>query len=295
VALPEFIAKERLAWQPDEKGRHRFYADAAVGQVDVAEVIPGGGPDEPDRVRVLVKWSGHRELERVPGLFTPQYERSRFIQQEYTLVRKRGVTSVQGAALTSLHCPGCGAPQVAESDGECRYCGLKQNDGSISWVLESVAGFNGFAYAAVDSFPAAGQTRVVQVSPKEQEMLIQCVAAIMLADGVIDPKEEKQLHKMAARHNIESSRLYELIHEVQNSEQIQLPMVEDWETRNALLKALVQMCLADGNVSASERSTLKAMAGHMGYTDVDIDTIIAKERTNLYLASRAAIKASKKN
>jgi len=294
VALPEFVDKERRAWQPDEKGRHRFYADAAVGQVDVAEVIPGGAQDELDRVRVLVKWSAHRELRKVPGLFKPQYELSRFIRQDYTLIRKRGVQSVQGAALTSLHCPGCGAPQVAESNGECRYCGLKQNDGSVGWVLESVSGFSGFAYVPITSeSPAADHSRVVKVSTKEQEMLIQCVAAIMLADGVIDPKEEKQLRKMAAKHNIEGVRLYELINEVQNADKVHLPTIEDWETRNALLKDLVQMCLADGNVSASERSTLKAMAGHMGYSDVDIDTMIKRERAALYAASKATIKASK--
>jgi uncharacterized tellurite resistance protein B-like protein len=124
-------------------------------------------------------------------------------------------------------------------------------------------------------------------------MLIQCVAAIMLADGVIDPKEEKQLHKMAAKHNIEGSRLYELIHEVQNSEEVHLPAIDDWEKRNTFFKAMVQMCLADGSVSASERKTLKAMIGHMGYSDIDIDTMIKRERAEMYAASKATIKASR--
>ena len=294
VALPEFITKERLDWQPDEKGRHRFYADAALGQVDVAEVIPGGDQDEFDRIRVFVKWSAHRELKKVPGLFSPQWERSRFIQQDYILVRKRGVQSVQGAALTSLHCPGCGAPQVAESNGECRYCGLKQSDGSLSWVLESVSGCRGFAQAPMETIPTSDPSVVMPVSTKEQEMLVQCVAAIMLADGVIDPKEEKHLRKMAAKHNIESTRLYELIHEVQTENKVHLPAVDDWNKRNAFLKALVQMCLADGNVSADERSTLKSLVGHMGYSDIDIDTMIKSERAVLYAASRVAIKESKR-
>lgn len=292
VALPAFIAKEREAWRLDEQGRHFFYADPAVGSVDLAGVLPGGERDDMDRVRVRVQWSGHRELERVPGLFKPTAERSTLMQQEYVLLRKRGVQSVQAAALTSLHCPGCGAPQTAKQDGACRYCGLQQNDGSTSWVLESVAPFGGFALAAdlpSEATPFAG----VQLSPKERESMIQCVASVMLADGVIEPREEAQLTKMAAKHNIPDVRLRELIRQVQNDRDVCLPQVDGWEKRHAFFKALVQMCLADGNVSSSERQVLRALVAHMGYADVDVDVMISKERADLYAASKTTLKASK--
>ncbi|MDD2599675.1 MAG: TIM44-like domain-containing protein [Kiritimatiellae bacterium] len=292
VALPEFIARESRAWQPDEKGRRRFYADAAVGQVDLAEVIPGEAEAELDRVRVFIKWSAHRELEKIPALLPPAWERSRFIAQDYALVRKRGVQSVGRAALNSLHCPGCGAPQVAKSNGSCRYCGLRQNDGSVAWVLESVSATRGFAQAPITPLPGADAAGLP--SPREREMLIQSMAAIMLADGVIDPKEETQLRKMAAKHQIDSTRLAALIHEVQSAGQIHLPAVDDWTQRNDFLRVLVQMCLADGNVSSAERGTLKSMVTHLGYSDIDIDTMIAKERAQLYAASRATIKANRK-
>ena len=292
VALPAFIAKERDSWRPDEKGRHLFYADAAVGSVDLAGVLPGGEADDMDRVRVHVQWSGHRELERVPGLFKPAWERSRLMRQEYVLVRKRGVQSVQAAALTSLHCPGCGAPQIAKQDGTCRYCGMRQNDGSTSWVLESVAAFSGFAWSAFEpeeAKPFAG----AQLSPQERESMIQCVAAVMLADDVMDPREEEQLTKMAAKHNISDARLQELMRGVRSDSEACLPLVDDWEKRSAFLKVLVQMCLADGNVSSSERQVLRALVGHMGYADVDIDVMISKERAELYAASKATIKSAK--
>ena len=292
VALPAFIAQERESWRADEKGRHLFYADAAVGSVDLAEVIPGGQQDGMDRVRVQVQWSGHRELKQVPGLIKPEWQLSTLMVQEYVLVRKRGVQSVQAAALTSLHCPGCGAPQIAKQDGTCRYCGMRQNDGSTSWVLEAVSPFNGFAWVAAQSAaitPIAG----AQLSQQERESLIQCVVAVMLADGVMDPREEKQLAKMAAKHNLPSARLNELIDQVQKDRELRLPQVDDWEKRNEFFKALVQMCLADGNVSGSERQVLRQLVVHMGYADVDIDMMISKERADLYAASKATLKASK--
>lgn len=292
VALPAFIAQERLSWRPDEEGRHLFYADAAVGSVDLAGVLPGGDEDGMDRVRVQVQWSGHRELKQVPGFFKPEWERSSLQVQEYVLVRKRGVQSVQSAALTSLHCPGCGAPQIAKQDGTCRYCGMLQNDGSTSWVLESVAPFSGFAWAA--SEPAESSLIAhAQLSQQERESLIQCVIAVMLADGVIDPREEKQLAKMAEKHNLPTERLNALIGQVQNGGEALLPPADNGEKRNAFFRALVQMCLADGNVSGSERQLLRALLFRLGYTDVDIDMMISKERAELYAAAKAAIKANR--
>jgi len=292
VALPAFIAQEMQAWRPDEKGRHLFYADAAVGSVGLAEVLLGSEEDGLDRVRVQVQWSGHRELKQVPGFLKPEWQLSTLLSQEYVLVRKRGVQSVQAAALTSLHCPGCGAPQIAKQDGTCRYCGMLQNDGSTSWVLESVAPFGGFAWAAAEpasNAPFAG----VQLSQQEREALLQCVIAVMLADGVMDPSEEKLLAKMAAKRGLPPARLNELVLEVQKERELRLPQVDDWERRNAFFKALVQMCLADGNVSDSERQVLRKLVVHMGYADVDIDRMISKERADLYAASKATIKASK--
>ena len=298
VSLPEFTEREEKSWVNDDNGRHRFYADAAVGSVDLAEVIPGNTPDEPDHVRVLVEWSGHRELAKVPGLIKPKWELSRLMRQEYILMRKQGVKSVEKAALTSLHCPGCGAPQVAESTGKCRYCGLVQNDGGSSWVLESVSAFNGFAVqsSAKQPLPNAPTAAPIdmQVSAKEQEGMIQCLAAIMLADGEIDPREEHQLKKMAAKHKIAPQRLYELVHQVQEGEEVDVPAMEEWEQRNAFFRGLVQMCLIDGNVSHSERRILKSIISRFGYSDIDINTMITKERGALYKASKQAIKQKKK-
>ncbi|MFO7937356.1 MAG: TIM44-like domain-containing protein [Kiritimatiellia bacterium] len=298
VALPTFTEREEKFWVGDASGRHRFYADTAVGRVDLAEVIPAETTDDPDRVRVMVEWSGHRETGKVPGLIKPQWNLSRLMRQDYILMRKQGVKSVEKTALTSSHCPGCGAPQVAESTGECRYCGLAQNDGSSSWVLESVSAFSGFmlqppADQPVNSTeaPAIG----MQISLKEQESMIQCMAAVMLADGEIDPAEDRQLKKMAAKHKVPPQRLYELVHQVQTGEETDIPELDDWQDRNRFFQGLVRMCLADGNVSHSERRILKNLVSQFGYSDIDINAMIARERQVLYKASKQAIRKNKRS
>lgn len=294
VVLPACVDEARKGWQPDAAGRRYFYADAAVGSVALAEVIPGSEEgDGLDRVRVMVKWSGHRVSRKIPGVYAPECEQSALLRQEFVLARKRGVQSVQAAALRSLHCPGCGAPQVAKQDGTCRYCGLPQNDGSADWVLESVSAFSGFAVVLAGA-PQATPVPAAPRSPKEREALLRCVIAIMIADGEMDPREQAQLERMAAKHRVSAERLRELVSQVRAEGQVSVPQLDDWELRRAFFRALVQMCLADGNVSSSERRILQALTAQLGYKDVDIDLMITRERTELYAASKALLKAGKK-
>ena len=292
VALPAFVEEVRKGWQPDEHGRHVFYADAAVGAVTLAEVLLGADGGDMDRVRVLVKWSGHRVNRKVPGVYAPEWEQSGLLRQDFVLARKCGVQSVQAAALTSLHCPGCGAPQVAKMDGSCRYCGLPQNDGSTSWVLESVSAFSGFAAVAAPRATEAGPAGVL-LSPKEREAMLQCVIAVMLADGVVDPREERLLRQMAVRQKLPLERVDALGRQMQADSQVELPPLGDCGQRSAFFKLLIQMCLADGNVSSSERLVLRALTDRLGYQDIDIDLMITRERAELYAASKALLKADR--
>ena len=124
--------------------------------------------------------------------------------------------------------------------------------------------------------------------------MIQCLAAIMLADGEMDHREDHQLKKMAAKHKIPPQRLYELVHQVQASEEVDIPVLEEWEKRNTFFRSMVQMCLIDGNVSQSERRILKSLVSRFGYSDIDINTMIAKERTALYKASKQAIRENRR-
>jgi hypothetical protein len=54
------------------------------------------------------------------------------------------------------------------------------------------------------------------------------------------------------------------------------------------------MCLIDGNVSQSERNILRSLVSHFGYGDVDISTMITKERAALYQASKKVIRIKRK-
>jgi len=297
LALPDFLAAHAADYRPREDGTHRFFADAAVGSVEVAAVEPAGDGDELDRVHVHVKWSGHREEERVPSPMKPAYERSQFRSQDFVLVRRKGVKTAQGNTLTSAHCPGCGAPQSAGTNGACEYCGLAQNDGSTDWVLAKVQAF--FPFSAKQRMPDSADEGSAarlgsRLSRGDNERLLQCAAAVMMADGVIDPKEKRALRRMAGRRGIAEDRLNQLVLRVGQYGAVKAPESGSIQENREFLQALVLMCLADGNITREERSLIKSLVEHMRYTEVDIDQTINRVRAKLYKASKQVIREQRR-
>ncbi len=298
LTLPEYIKSNASDFMALKNGKHRFFADTSIGSVDLAGIELADEDDDFDRVHVQVKWSGHLEECEIPSLIKPAYSRSQIKSQDFILVRRKDALTSRVNTLTSAHCPGCGAPQTINTNGVCEYCGLAQNDGSGDWVLSDIQPFFTFAVKFKDALKtkaACASTDIFEsrLSKRENEQLLQCAAAVMLADGIIDPKEEKALKKMAGRRGITDTRLKELIENLRINGIVKLPESLKGQEGHEFTKALVQMCLADGNVSRSEKELIKSLVKHMSYKDVDIDRMIATERNRLYQQSKQVIKTAK--
>lgn len=298
LALAEFLSANAAEFRPLPNGKHKFMADAAIGSADITEIELCDADDGFDRVHVHIRWSGHEEECRVPSLMKPEYDKSHYRSQDFVLVRKSTVRTSTENTLSSVHCPGCGAPQTIDTNGACEYCGLLQNDGSTDWVLQEIKPFFGVSAAASDAgTPQVGSVPLIstRLTKDESEQLLRCAIAVMLADGVIDPKEQKALKKMAERRDIPESRLAELVSDVQSSGSVDVPELMENAKNHELLVALVRMCLADGNVSSSEREVIKSLVEHGGYSDVDVDLMINQERARLYAESKALLKSIRRS
>jgi len=295
-ALPEYLTENGDAFRSKDDGRHRFYADAAVGSVEVDSVVVNEDSGDFDAVYVHITWSGHLEELPVPSLVKPDYDSSRLMSQAFKLVRRSDVTTDSSHSLSSFHCPGCGAPQSVSSNGNCEYCGLAQNDGSSDWVLAKVEPYYVYSMRRAQTVEQPLERPLdSHLSDEDNRRLIQCAAAVMLADGEIDPKEEQLLTSMAERRNINRDELQSLINQVR-ADGITIPIaVGDNAGNYEFIKALVRMCLADGKVTAQERAMIQSLVHHMGYLDADIDIMIAEERARLYREARATLNHQRKN
>ena len=292
LANNEFLSRNKNRYTPLQNGKHEFYADAAVGTIEIAEVNLGNGEDM-DTIRVKVKWAGHKENATVPSFISPDFRASHIFTQDYILNRKSTALTSAKNTLTSTHCPGCGSPESIDSSGNCAYCGIALNNGSLDWVLTKIQAFTGFPQfvSQYESFQhsAVFTEDVPALSKFDNESIVSCAVAIMLSDGVIDEKEQALLEKMAFSKGISSQKLAMIIKTVQEKG-LHIPNPETTEAAQEFLKCMIRMCLADGKVTSSEQIMLKQLVAKMGYTDIDINMMIKKERTRLYSKAKTVIK-----
>lgn len=297
VSLPAFLKEHAAVFQPQPDGQHGFHADAAVGSVELTAVEAAANADGLDRLFVHIRWSGRRETAALPALMPPAREQCRPFSQDFVLVRRAGVTSVAAHALSSAHCPGCGAPETPTTDGACAYCGAVQNDGSTGWVLSAIQPHRQSALPARPPAPSGLPPTDSPLPPGEltpfaqadAERLLQASAAVMLADGTIDAREQAALTRMAARRGVTAERLQQLVGQVQAEGAVTALATGATPQNAAFLQTLIVMCLADGDVAANERRVIKALVEHMRYTDADIEQMIQRERARLYQQARRAL------
>ena len=300
VALPDYRQKNHLLFSPLSNGKHRFVADAAVGSVDLVALEPARNENGRDQLFINFKWSGHREEKEVPSAMAPAYRLSSYINQTMVLVRNAGVRSSTKNILSSAHCPGCAAPETRNSSGVCDYCGTAQNDGSSDWVLARVENrlhtiqmpriVNSNA-STIE--PAAASMPLL--SAVQREPIVRACALVMMADGVMDPKERSQLETLARRQGVNASRLEQIITDAQSRyATVVLERGSNDENRQFII-ALIRSCLADGKVTASEKKLIKSLVSRLGYVDADVNYMIRAERAKIYKASRTLIRESKRS
>ncbi|MCK5132140.1 MAG: TIM44-like domain-containing protein [Candidatus Sabulitectum sp.] len=263
----------------DDKS-HLFFADAAVGAVEVQTIAQSA---DFDRIQVLVKWSAaNRWIDHTgkakgggPKTIRPQI---------FTLLRKHGVATLAATQLNSAHCPGCGAPYTGGDSGSCEYCGRPLNDGSGAWVLESIGPFSSARINSAGVSPVAGTSNV---SP---DILLMAMASTMYADGVLDDKEMDMLSSFASHRGISSEHLSAIIASITQPD-AQLPRPANTAEAMEVLKAMVRMSLADGRIDDSEKALLQNYAASAGLSKYEVSSTIAKQRRYLYREAKKATKA----
>lgn len=290
----EFINKNKVPFQKMEDGRHKFYQDSAVGCVDLLNISIASNNSEFDYANVLVRWSGHKEIKKVPSLMKPQYHLSKIYQHEFVLKRKSTSKTSEKHLLTSIHCTGCGAPETINTKNECEYCGMILNDGTHDWILKDVRPYNAYnvSYAKEEESIADDPRFAIPIlSHNLNVKLIISAISIMNADGHIDDREKKWLINMAKKRNISKSELDSLIDSV-IKDKIPVIIPNNIQEGKHFAKAMVRMCLMDGRVTAAEKRLLKAQMSKLGYSELDLNYMITREKNILYSLAKKQLRSN---
>lgn len=313
LALDSFVEEFPAKIRKEPDGTRLYYTSCAVGSVDTKLVETS----EPmDRVWAEIAWSG-RATRRMPdgrevvgGICPPR-------RHFYVFVRKHGVETDVRLSLSSAHCPACGAPEQNVADHICPYCQTVRNDGSRGWVLESVMPVNpdtfrimagkraGQAAGAPGPGEAPGGIQPLPVSVIEDmgdeeseaaELGLACMVHVMMADDVIDEREEKCLREFATRCKVRKEVVDSMIQQariVGKMDDSSLPVPATPEQGKRLLRRMAAMALADGRLSREERAALNTFASRIGISPADVEAIIGQERSRIYAEAKKAIAESK--
>jgi len=239
---------ERLA----QKGSRRVFLDCAVGSVQVRAFEEAAGRT---LAHVEIRWSSRTgvgpEGEAPPTLpVLPQ----RWV---FTLERAPDAPSRADQGMSTDRCPQCGGPLGDGLEPRCQWCSTLLVGDARDWILaeacpvEAWEGRAGLALEVACPLPDV----------EERERLLYTLAAMAMADGVVDARERRLLAEFAGRWGLPASRVDEALSAGPASLDVLIPGTHAGEP---LLRTLAQLARADGKVDASERRMLEAVAARLG-------------------------------
>ncbi len=272
VALAQYADRlENSLQQTADGDSHMFFHDAAVGAVEVQSIIQGSNLD---RIQVLIKWSAMNS--RISSSGKPESKGPKTIRpQIFTLVRKHGVKTLAERGLHSAHCHGCGAPYSGGDSGDCEYCGRQLNDGTGSWVLESVGPFSGSRINSASVSPVASAPAV------SSDILLMAMAGVMYSDGKLEDEEMNMLKSFAEHRGISSEELDTILNTVREQGD-SIPAPSNSSEALEILRAMVRMALSDGTIDASEKNILETYAVRAGFSKNLVSSTIRSQRKKMY-------------
>ena len=158
------------------------------------------------------------------------------------------------------------------------------NDGSRDWVLHDVRIFSGFpdvteegntVYASNIELPD-GSTLALP----DSDFLVSGAAAMMMADGKIEPAEYELLSQFAEARKMPHERLGKIIKSVVDG--TMQPMIPDDPVQGrAYLDAMATMCLADGKISPMETQLLYDIGERINLDKTTVREILTSLRKDL--------------
>jgi uncharacterized tellurite resistance protein B-like protein len=274
LATPEFQARLAADAQAlSTQGKRKVFLECSVGTVQTRAVQPAQGIREAndgraaaaeashDTAHVEIRWSARMGIgpanEKPPSLpSVPQ----RWV---FTLSRKAGAVTHSEAGMATNHCPNCNAPLQDSASNACEFCGTVLASGERDWVLSDAVLWEAWrAHGGPQTrFAQAGQGAQV-VDRSERERLLYMMAAMAMADGVLDSKEKQLLRMCSDRWNVPWANVELALNA--GSGLFDRLVAKQTPEAEKFLGELVQLAMIDGKIDRKERQMLEAAALHLG-------------------------------
>jgi predicted lipid-binding transport protein (Tim44 family)/tellurite resistance protein len=259
LAAPEFKGELEADLEAvNARKQRRFFLECAVGAVNT-RLLERDGDD--DLASIEIRWSARIALAPEGG--KPPKVPSQPQRSVLVLQRNSGATTLADNGMATNRCPQCGAPLTDNGQPSCEFCGATLSSGEQDWVIRSFAVWEQWQASHASSAsrrPAGASARVPD--REERERMVYVMAAMAMADGVVDQRE-RQLLKMASdRWGVPWANVELALNA--GPELFNKLMARGSVEAEAFMQELVTMALVDGKIDAKERKLLTSAALHLG-------------------------------
>ena len=295
IAAEEFVrATEATLRATSPAGGRRYYGECAVGSVQTIGLMTG---DEWDRAMVEVRWSGTGFVVGGRNQAPTRTSDTNLSRTVFELSRRAGVRSDVNQAISSAHCPGCGAPEKGGASNACEFCGMTLNDGRHGWVLTAVRTVPEARQILAEATPGEGET-IERLdgeagSPTAAGVLA-WMASVAVVDGHVDEKERQLLTRVADRRHVPAERVEALLSAASRNE-LDLAMPHDVQQSRQWLGAMASAALVDGNLSRDEYSLLRHTGARLGLSDYDVRMLVKRTRADAYDRAKLALREARRS
>ena len=253
------------------QGQRSSYHECAVGGVELLAVDAG---EAFDRAHVLVRWSArlsHVALDEKGHAEAPVVSRSTV----YVLQRAHGAVTRPERGLATERCGNCGASQSHDGAAVCEYCRAPLGAASTDWVLAGRQDLD--AWRAARNRSSQDSVAIANVTPVGERLrLLQTVAAMARADGVVTPNERALLDRIARRWHVDPHQVDVLLDQPLPDE---LPLPHP-NTSEALhfVELLAATAMADGAIDRTEETLLRHTGSELKLAPARVEGIIKAAR-----------------
>lgn len=263
LATPDFV--KGLGGEVEAlraSGRRRAFLECAVGSVDTQQFSQEAGVD---LASVEIRWSARLGVVAINDTKKPSLASQ---PQRWVMVLQRasGAKTVTEHGMATNRCPNCHAPLTDNGQTSCEYCGAALASGERDWVVRDFGSWEwwraGLGKGWADT-PRPAATRVPDRD--ERERLVYMMAAMAMADGVVDAKERALLRMASERWGIPWANVELALNS--GTQLFDKLLARGSVEAETFLQELVTVALADGKVDPREKKLLQTAAAHLGLAD----------------------------
>lgn len=289
---------ESFASMLDGGTPRKLLADYSVSAVDTIGLLLD---EEEQRALVQVWWMARDFTMDASGRLQGPHSEWMVRASVFMLARKAGVVSSPQTAISSAHCPNCGAPMQRDTSNACEYCQTVLNDGTRNWVLRDVLPTtSGEARRLIDE--------AVRASKRTNE-LFRAVGAPVTGGGTaavawmigclkkdgeeIDGSVRGMLMVAGKKKGLKAEQVEGLL-AAAAAGQLDLPQPSSGVEAQAWLAEMAAAAYQSDGLSKAEEKLLRKAGERMGFTKADINLLLQREKGNAYANAREELRRKKR-